>query len=103
MSQFASISYRSLALVMQHHQGQLVETWFTLLNSSKVELISAALHAIAIIFDQTEIQYLENEKEIFVTDTSASSDTGNNTSFLCNLLVITPFFHIRTNECSNDH
>jgi hypothetical protein len=74
VAKFASISYHSLLLVYQHHRGNLIESWFSFLNSSKTELSSAALNALTVLFDQTEESYINNEKQVFI---SSSANAGN--------------------------
>lgn len=49
-------------LVVMHHNGKLMSAWLEFMNSSKPDLQSAALTALAKIFDQEDQHYVDNER-----------------------------------------
>ena len=70
LSDFASISSLSLLLVIEYHGGKLLQAWISLINSAKVEFQAACIVSLAKILDQSDAQYLENERRD-PTDTNA--------------------------------
>mmetsp|Transcript_25391 Transcript_25391/g.27758 ORF Transcript_25391/g.27758 Transcript_25391/m.27758 type:complete len:560 (+) Transcript_25391:204-1883(+) len=60
LADFSMISSQSLSLLQAFQSGALLTSWLALLNSSKVELSSAALSALVKVFDQPDEQYVRN-------------------------------------------
>lgn len=70
LSSFASSCEEALVIVMD--DDRLLESWFSLLSSGKIEILTAALHSVARVIDMESIP---SESSHGSSETKASSTT----------------------------
>jgi hypothetical protein len=73
LSEFATISYTTLNLVVAHNKGRLLAEWLDLLNAAKPELIGGVLHSVARVVHHEESLYVQNNTQTLTVFRSPGS------------------------------